>query len=200
MSSIEAAHWDEEFDHPDGVDSRVWSNDHPDGVEFCLNMIRPCLPGAGKVLELGCGVGRLTIPVAERFRGLSLVGLDVSPKMLAEARARTPVATTNLSYALGDGRTIPFGPGTLNGAYSVVTLQHIPDDGVLAYLGEISNALVRGGKFTFQFTVGTEDSGYSHCRPTQKVLSWVTAAGFRAFIHDEGVGDQVWAWCTAVKA
>jgi SAM-dependent methyltransferase len=36
------------------------------------------------VLELGCGTGRLTIPFAQQ--GINMVGLDVAPQMLAQAR------------------------------------------------------------------------------------------------------------------
>ena len=43
----------------------------------------------GPVLELACGTGRLTIPVAEN--GVEIVGLDSSPSMLEHAgQVRTP--------------------------------------------------------------------------------------------------------------
>ena len=42
--------------------------------------------GGGPVLELGCGTGRILIPVAEA--GVEAVGLDLSPAMLAVARKR----------------------------------------------------------------------------------------------------------------
>jgi 2-polyprenyl-3-methyl-5-hydroxy-6-metoxy-1,4-benzoquinol methylase len=41
----------------------------------------------GSVLELGCGNGRITIPLAEA--GLRVTGLDISEKMLGLARAKT---------------------------------------------------------------------------------------------------------------
>jgi SAM-dependent methyltransferase len=48
--------------------------------------------GPGRdVLELGCGTGRLTGPVAET--GAQVVGLDLSDTMLAVARERVPSAT-----------------------------------------------------------------------------------------------------------
>lgn len=195
----EASHWDEEAEHPAGVDSRVWSDDHYDGVSFCGGMIGPWLPAEGTVLDLGCGVGRLTIPFADLFVDLNFVGLDVSPKMLAEAKRRSAGVRPNLRFELGDGRTLPFEDDSLAGAFSVVTLQHIPDEAVRGYLAEIARCLMPKATFFFQFTVGTENEAYSRCRSTDDIVAWVYAAGLDAFIHHEGVGDPVWAWCEAVK-
>ena len=50
------------------------------------------LAGAGPVLELGVGTGRLAVPLAEagRDRGLDVVGIDSSPAMLARLAERDP--------------------------------------------------------------------------------------------------------------
>lgn len=40
----------------------------------------------GPVLELGCGTGRYTIPLAER--GIAITGLDLVPEMMARAKAK----------------------------------------------------------------------------------------------------------------
>ena len=61
----------------------------------------------GPVLELGCGTGRISIPVART--GVPLVGIDRSEPMLARARRR--VRRRLLRNALlvrGDIRTLPF--------------------------------------------------------------------------------------------
>ena len=42
--------------------------------------------GSAQVLELGCGTGRVAAPLAEA--GLEVVGVDISPAMLALARER----------------------------------------------------------------------------------------------------------------
>jgi SAM-dependent methyltransferase len=43
-----------------------------------------CRDAGGKVLELGCGTGRVLIPIADE--GMEIVGLDLSPHMLAKCR------------------------------------------------------------------------------------------------------------------
>jgi SAM-dependent methyltransferase len=42
--------------------------------------------GKGPILELGCGTGRLLLPLARA--GYEVIGLDNSPAMLAKAKAR----------------------------------------------------------------------------------------------------------------
>lgn len=59
------------------------------------------------VLELGCGTGRVTIPVAQA--GIEIVGLDVSPPMLEIAREKIAVQETDTARRItlveGDMRT-----------------------------------------------------------------------------------------------
>jgi trans-aconitate 2-methyltransferase len=46
------------------------------------------LDGDERVLDAGCGSGRVTEQLLDRFPGISVVALDAAPSMLAEARAR----------------------------------------------------------------------------------------------------------------
>jgi ubiquinone/menaquinone biosynthesis C-methylase UbiE len=67
------------------------------------------LKSGGPVLELGCGTGRLAVPLARA--GLEVVGVDRSESMLARARRR--VARAKLEHRIrlirGDIRHLPFG-------------------------------------------------------------------------------------------
>ena len=56
----------------------------------------------GPVLELGCGTGRVLLPIAQR--GLPCVGVDPSPEMLEVLRAKEPPA--NLEVVLGRMETL----------------------------------------------------------------------------------------------
>ena len=60
----------------------------------------------GRVLELGCGTGRLTIPVSRT--GAAVVGIDRSAPMLARARQRLRRARTSALLLRGDIRHLPF--------------------------------------------------------------------------------------------
>jgi SAM-dependent methyltransferase len=62
---------------------------------------------SGRVLELGCGTGRITVPVARA--GASVVGIDRSGPMLARGRQRLRRARlTRASLVRGDIRQLPF--------------------------------------------------------------------------------------------
>jgi SAM-dependent methyltransferase len=60
---------------------RMWGRGY---VDFWLSQARA---GDGPVLELGCGTGKLAIPLAEA--GFSVTGLDNSPALLAFAAGRS---------------------------------------------------------------------------------------------------------------
>ena len=61
----------------------------------------------GPVLELGCGTGRITVPVARA--GASIVGIDRSAEMLARGRQRLRRARlTGATLVRGDIRRLPF--------------------------------------------------------------------------------------------
>ena len=62
---------------------------------------------SGRVLELGCGTGRITVPVARA--GARIVGIDRSAPMLARGRQRLRRARlTQASLVRGDIRHLPF--------------------------------------------------------------------------------------------
>src|SRR5437870_1919360 len=70
------------------------------------------LQSDGPVLELGCGTGRISVPLARA--GVSLVGIDRSDAMLARAsqRIRRGRLTSRARLIRGDIRALPFQPST----------------------------------------------------------------------------------------
>ena len=63
-------------------------------------------PGA-RVLDFGCGIGRVAAPLATE--GRTVLGVDVSPRMVAEARRRHD-ATPGLCFEVTTGEAVPDGP------------------------------------------------------------------------------------------
>ncbi|MGI6265245.1 MAG: class I SAM-dependent DNA methyltransferase [Acutalibacteraceae bacterium] len=56
------------------------------------------------LLDLACGCGNLTIPLAER--GIEMIGVDASPEMLAIAQSKTPRRGKEILYLLQDMRSL----------------------------------------------------------------------------------------------
>lgn len=59
----------------------------------------------GTILELGCGTGRYTIPIAQA--GIAITGLDIVPQMLAHARSKS--ADLPIQWVKADARDFHLG-------------------------------------------------------------------------------------------
>ena len=74
-----------------------------------------CAPPGGTALELACGTGRLTVPLAER--GFDITGLDNSDAMLEAAKAKADTRGVSAAFVLGDMRGF-----TLNALFDLIFL------------------------------------------------------------------------------
>ncbi len=67
------------------------------------------LRGHERVLDIGCGDGKVTAEIAARLGHGAVVGIDNSPRMIALAQATYPRARwANLSFELADAADLPF--------------------------------------------------------------------------------------------
>lgn len=102
----------------------------------------------GCALDFGCGVGRLTQPLAARFD--HVVGIDISPTMVELAR-RLNRYGDRVTYVLNAGPELEFVPSaSIDFGMSFITLQHIPPDAARLYLTELVRVLRPGACLFFQ--------------------------------------------------
>lgn len=73
-----------------------------DDIPFYVGLAREAATAGHAVLELACGTGRVTIPIADA--GVQITGLDGSPAMLAQAREKS-AGRDNPRWVEGDMRT-----------------------------------------------------------------------------------------------
>ena len=66
------------------------------------------LAGTERVLDLGCGDGKITAEIAERLPRGSVVGVDPSTDMIDFARAHFVAEHPNLSFEVGDATRLAF--------------------------------------------------------------------------------------------
>jgi SAM-dependent methyltransferase len=106
------------------------------------------------VLEIGCGMGRMTARLAELYG--TVIALDVSPEMLARARAAL-TGHPNISYVLGGGTDLAgIDTGSVDAVFSYIVLQHVPTvAGQLNYLRESRRVLRPGGVAAIQIRTNT---------------------------------------------
>ncbi|HEX6463005.1 MAG TPA: class I SAM-dependent methyltransferase [Vicinamibacterales bacterium] len=103
----------------------------------------------GRVLELGCGTGRVTLPVARD--GVAVTGIDRSASMLARARSKRVRArlSTGVDFVRGDIRLLPFQPrrfGLVMAPYGVLQ-SLVRERDLAATLESVSRVLEEGGRF-----------------------------------------------------
>ena len=101
----------------------------------------------GPVLELGCGTGRISIPIAKA--GIDVVGLDISKPMIDLARSKAKKAglsKPNMSFLIGDMREFSLGrtfPIIIVPFRSFLALLNVPDQ--RSCLDSIKSHLDPGG-------------------------------------------------------
>jgi SAM-dependent methyltransferase len=104
--------------------------------------------GRGACLDFGCGVGRLTVPLSERFE--RTVGVDVAPSMIERARAfhRQRRGCEFVVNRAADLRQFP--AGSFDFVHSCLVLQHIEPEISLGYVKEFFRVARPGGLVVFQ--------------------------------------------------
>lgn len=75
------------------------------------------------ILDLGCGTGRFSFPLADRFSA-RVTGIDPSEKMLAEARKK---ARGNVHFMRGAAEEIPLTDGSVDLVFMSMVLHHFAD-------------------------------------------------------------------------
>ncbi|ACU72245.1 Methyltransferase type 11 [Catenulispora acidiphila DSM 44928] len=91
-------------------------------------------PAPRRVLDVGCGTGRLLRTAADAFPEARLVGVDISAGMLAQAVAMTGAAERD-AYVRADSAALPFADGAFDVVTCTANSHHWPEP--TAALGEL---------------------------------------------------------------
>ncbi len=121
----------------------------PEALDAVLGSIGVVIRPDDDIVELGCGIGGMTRPIAER--GRSVRALDVSAELLAEAR-RKNAELGNVAWLHGDGESLTgVGTGSADGVISYAVFEHIQEpEVILGYVREMGRVLRPGGWAAFQ--------------------------------------------------
>jgi ubiquinone/menaquinone biosynthesis C-methylase UbiE len=111
-----------------------------------------------RVLELGCGAGRVTRALARVFGRVD--GVDVSGEMVLRARSALR-EQTNIHVHQNNGMDLQaFSDCVFDFAFSSIVFQHIPSKAVIEnYVREVSRVLRPGALFKFQIQGVPRDDG-----------------------------------------
>jgi SAM-dependent methyltransferase len=123
-----------------------------------------------RILDLGTGTGAAARVLARRFPDAEVVGVDLAPKMVEEARALLPADLAGrVRFEVGDASTLESEPGAFD---LVVLLNMIP------FFEELARVTAPGGTVIFAFSSGPETPIYV---PTEKLRERLEPLGFEGF-------------------
>ena len=114
-----------------------------------------------RALDFGCGVGRLTQPLANHFTEVQ--GVDVAESMIARARLENPTPARCRFEVNRRPHLRRFKTGTFDLVYSRLVLQHLPPSLVRRYIPELVRVLAPGGLLVFQLPAVIADPRRSFC-------------------------------------
>ena len=127
-------------------------------------------PDPGRILDLGTGTGRAAFLLARRYPGAEVVGVDLAPAMLAEARRLTPSdVASRVRFEEADAERLPFP----DASFDLVSLANM-----IPFFPELGRVTAPGGSVVFSFSGGPETPIYV---PSEVLRTELARRGFTEF-------------------
>lgn len=95
-----------------------------------------------KIIEVGCGVGKTTVMIANRFPQAEITAIDFDPVQIKKAKARNKNPRIRFEHA--DATKLPFGKTSFDAVFAFMALHHIED--YKQCLKECKRVLIPGSK------------------------------------------------------
>jgi SAM-dependent methyltransferase len=155
-------------------------------------------PRQMRVLEIGCGAGRLTKALGGIFGEVH--GVDVSPEMIRLGREKLS-GLGNVHLHVNNGVDLSVLPDVhFDFAFSFIVFQHVPEREIIeSYLREVQRVMRPGALFKFQVEGGPAASGgadtWRGVSFTEAELRDLAARTGFELRYTEGAGTQYfWLW------
>jgi SAM-dependent methyltransferase len=170
--------------------------------EISTDMINICQgkdPRQMRVLEIGCGAGRVTRALAGIFGEVH--GVDVSGEMITRAKQALADRPNAFVYQ-NNGKDLSVVPGgSYDFAFSTIVFQHIPSREVIySYVQEVNRLLRPGALFKFQVQGDSsmqtlpDDTWLGVAFSDHDAVKMAEICGFEPR-HRHGAGEQYfWLW------
>jgi SAM-dependent methyltransferase len=185
--------WDEEY----AARYDEWSAHMTEDVPFYVALAREAV---GPVVELAVGNGRVAIPVA-LATGRTVIGIDTSPAMLAQARELAGRAGVDLDLRLGDMREFSLTEPAALIYCPFRALLHLPTWSDRRRTFErVAASLQAGGRFAwnafvFDHVLASRFDGQRQESPVPHTISYAVGDGRIDLRLDSGASSSLW-WAT----
>ena len=160
-------------------------------------LIRQYVPDFGNsvILEIGCGIGRMTEFMALDFK--NVIGVDISTNMIRRGKERLSFLK-NVDLIEADGESLPIPDDAINFAFSFIVFQHMPDKSVIEKnFVEVHRVLKKGCLFKVQIRGKETKKGMWYTGAHYDLNSTKELCDKVGFdlIKYEGVGERYfWLW------
>jgi malonyl-CoA O-methyltransferase len=145
----------------------IRSAGHNESLQAALDAV-PAVPR--RVLDVGTGTGTAARAIASRWPDAEVNGVDVSERMVAEARRLLPPELAGrVRFEHADASALPF----LDGSFDLVTLANM-----IPFFDELERVLAPGGHVVFAWSVGPETPIYV---APERLRSELQRRGFSEF-------------------
>ncbi len=150
----------------------------------CLDRLAREVGRLGPICDLGCGPGQIARYLHRT--GVATLGVDLSPKMITEARHLNP----EIEFHQGDMLALPEADHSWGGIAAFYCIIHIPRERVVRALSEMRRVLKPGGVLLITFHIGAElkhldewwdkpvHLDFAFYRPAE-MENWLKEAGFQ---------------------
>jgi ubiquinone/menaquinone biosynthesis C-methylase UbiE len=117
-----------------------------------LDLALEGVPAPRRVLDLGTGTGVVALALGERYPEAEVVGIDISPGMIDEARQKLPPELAGrVRFEVGDASALAFP----DGAFELVVLSNM-----IPFSAELARVVATGGTLVLSFSRGAETPIY----------------------------------------
>lgn len=169
-------------------------------LQECLDVLIPAIGPALKagsiIMDFGCGIGRLAIPLVKHFNDANLMGIDISDTFREDAiREAIKSSVSERCYFMAKIDT----KLKVDAAYSMLVFQHMPSDMKQNYFSQIARSLNRGGIFCFQYVEGESDTFLTHDAKEADITLWLRRVGFEIDAIKHNLIEDRWTWVKAIK-
>jgi ubiquinone/menaquinone biosynthesis C-methylase UbiE len=137
---------------------------------WALDLALADVPPPGRILDLGTGTGVVAIALAERYPEAEVVGIDISPGMIEEARRQVPPElASRVGFVVGDASAL----ACPDGEFELVVLSNM-----IPFFVELARVVAPGGTLVLSSSKGAETPIYV---PPERLREELGRRGFAEF-------------------
>ena len=143
---------------------------------LALDLALEGVPSPSHILDLGTGTGVVALALGERYPEAEVVGVDLSPGMIEEARGNlSPELGGHVRFEVGDASELSYP----DGAFDLVVLSNM-----IPFYDELARIVASEGTLVFSFSRGAETPIYVPPERSRDELGRRDFAEFAEFSAD----------------